>query len=309
MPAPFAILIPVGPGEKEIERLRDFFDALFFFEPSVACILFVDDVRPARRLEREFTFPAGCRVETIANPRKGRGNGWSGGLAAGVLAGFQWITANTAVEFALKMDTDALVIAPFADKIAQAFRDRPEVSMLGSFSGNPNRRYDLPEDYSTAPAMIKLQKPVTVWRRTCDPWPRVQCGLFKRDRLRGALIRRAVTNGYRLGAHCQGGAYAVHMPALRRLQETGVFDEPLLWIWTPCSEDIAMTVSVYACGGAAGDLNGKDEPFGVQSQGLPAEPRNLVERGFSIIHSVKDFHDAREADTRAFFQARRNQHP
>ena len=47
-------------------------------------------------------------------------------------------------------------------------------------------------------------------------------------------------------------------------------------------------------------------PFVVQSQGLPDEPSKLVERGFSRIQSVKNFHDNREADTRAYFRARRS---
>jgi hypothetical protein len=43
----------------------------------------------------------------------------------------------------------------------------------------------------------------------------------------------------------------------------------------------------------------------VQFKGLCATPGKLVEQGYAIIHSVKDFADQREADIREFFRGRR----
>jgi hypothetical protein len=222
-----------------------------------------------------------------------------------VIAGDAWLEKNSRCDFAVKLDTDALVIAPFAEKVTSAFAAQPGTFLFGSSTRTPNRVYDLPEDFCTGPALQKLQRPLTIWRRTCWPWPRLQCAFFGRDRRRRSLINAAVRNGYRLGLHCQGGAYAVSRRALAALSEGGVFEDPMLWIWTPCSEDIAMTVSAYACGGVAGDLNYDGQPFGTLSHGLPDTPVRLVERGYSIVHSVKDFEDAKENETREFFRRRR----
>jgi hypothetical protein len=251
--------------------------------------------------------PGSCRLTVLANPRRGLGNGWSGGLTAGVLAALQWLERNAACDFVLKLDTDALVIAPFVSKIAAAFQRWPDATMLGTYSKSPNRKFDLPEDYSTAPALRKLLRVFTVWRRTWRPWPRVQCTLFGRDRERAQLIRGAMANGYMLGLHCQGGAYAVSAAGLRAMAAIGALADPLLWIWTHCCEDIVVTLSAFAAGGRAQDFNNDGEVFGVVSRGLPDTLPRLVERGFSIVHSVKDFEHWSEAETREFFATRRRE--
>lgn len=300
----FSLLIPIGKGALELDRLRDLLESLFHYEAEVAEIVIVDDVMPARDFSH-LTLPSGCRLVVLPNPRRGSGDGWLGGLAAGVIAGNNWLEKNSRCDFVLKLDTDALVIAPFAAKVSGAFAAQPGAFLFGSSTKTPNRIYDLREDFSTAPALVKLQRPLTVWRRTCRPWPRLQCVLFPRDRRRRALIRAAVRNGYRLGLHCQGGAYALSRHALSRLAAAGILADAMLWIWTPCSEDIAMTVSAYACGGVAADLNDDGQPFGTLAHGLPDTPVRLIERGFSIIHSVKDFEEMKESETREFFRQRR----
>jgi hypothetical protein len=300
----FGVLIPVGPGPQELERLRGVLESLFHYEPRVAEVVLIDDVSPGRDFSG-VAVPEGCRLTVLANPRGGLGNGWSGGLTAGVLAALQWLERNAACDFVLKLDTDALVIAPFASKIAAAFQRWPDATMLGTYSRSPNRKFDLPEDFSTAPALRKLLRVLTVWRRTWRPGPRLQCTLVARDRKRAELNRGAIANGYVLGLHCQGGAYAVSAVGLRAMAAIGALADPLLWIWTHCCEDIVVTLSAFAAGGRAQDFNGDGEVFGVVSRGLPDALLRLVERGFSIVHSVKDFEQWSEAETRAFFAERR----
>ena len=48
------------------------------------------------------------------------------------------------------------------------------------------------------------------------------------------------------------------------------------------------------------------EVFGVRYKGLPYEPVILVERGYSVIHSVKNDSRMTEEEIREFFRARRN---
>ena len=301
----FSAVVPLASGDLSLQRLRDLVDCLFHFEPEIAELVIVDDQVPPRGFN-DLAIPPSCRLGVLPNPRRGRGNGWLGGTAAASIAAFSWLQQNSQCDFAVKIDSDTLVIAPFASKIAAGFAAQPDAFLLGSSTKTPNRVYDRPEDFSVAPGLRKLQRSLTIWRRTAKgPWPRLQCGFFGADRKRKFLIDRAVANGYRLGAHCQGGAYAISRRGLNELAAIGALSDPLLWLWTPCACDTAVTLSVFACGGRAGDLNEDQQPFGVIARGLPDTPERLVERGFSLIHSVKDFQGVKEQDTREFFRQKR----
>lgn len=306
-PNDFAIFVPVGPGQRELDRVADLLESVFYYEPSIPYIVFVDDVpeKEDRSLSTYFKTPKSCQVISLRNPRARQGNGIQGSITAGTIAAFRWIAENTNCRFTLKIDSDSLIIAPFSRKIIEAFDANPDISMYGCFSRTPDRPYNLPEDFSIAPALKKLQRWLTIWRRTCYPWPHLQCALFRRDRARRNLIRSAVKNGYVLGRHCQGGGFATRQELLLKMLRSGSFDDPLLWIWTPGSEDVVITVMAYALSERAGDLNDNNQPFAVIYQGLVDTPARLVERGFSIIHSLKDFEQYREADTRHFFKQRR----
>lgn len=301
----FAVFVPVGPGQRELDRIGDLLESLFYHEPSVSHVVFIDDVPPGkeRSLETFFKTPPGCRVVSLRNPRNGRGNGIQGCITAGTIAAFHWIVTNTNCRFTLKLDSDSLIVAPFSAKIIAAFEANPDVSLYGCYSKTPNRDYNLPEDVSMAPALKKLQRWLTIWRRTCaSPWPRLQWALFRDDNIRRRLIQSAVKNGYLLGRHCQGGGFAIRQEMLQTMLESGFLEEPLLWMWTPCSEDVVLTLAAFAHDSRADDLTGDNQPFAVIYQGLVDTPPRLIERGFSIIHSLKDFGPYREADTREFFK-------
>lgn len=290
-----AVLIPVGPGRAEIDRLADTLDSLFHHEPAVSHVVLVDDAWPARDLETLHAFPDGCRMVSVVNPRKGRGNGWSGGLAVGIQAGLRWIARHADCDIVLKLDTDALVIAPFVERIGRDFSEHAGACMLGY----------VPNDQCTAPALRKLQRPLTVWRRTSSPRPRLQCLLFRHDRHRRRLIRAAVRNGYPLGAYCQGGAYALQASALASMLHHGALDHPLLWVWTPCGEDVVLTLSVYASGGNVVSLEGPGRAIRTWHKSLPDTPDRLIAQNAAIIHSVKSHAGTKENDIRSYFRTRR----
>lgn len=300
----FAVVLAIGPGDVELQRVGDLLESLFTYEPSVSHVVLVDDAMPARQLERCFTVLESCALVTIPNPRRGRGEAWSGGMTAGMFAGFRWIAENTECEFTVKLDSDSLIIAPFAEKLRTAFASHPEVDQFGCYRTTPTPVPEL-RHWTATPALEKLRRPFTLWRRTTRPWPQLQCVLFRRDRERRRLILAAMAHGQTLGMHCQGGGYAVRGRMLKKLAQAGCFDDPFLWFWAPVCEDTVMSLTIYAQGGQAADLNGEGEVFGVAHIGLPDSPQNLLKRGYSIIHSVKDSDAYREADTRAFFKAKR----
>jgi hypothetical protein len=296
----FGVLVPVGPGAKECARLADLFDSLFFHEPKVSCALLVDDERHGRELSRTIVAPPTCEVASIPNPRQGRGHGWAGGLCVGVLAGLAWLQQHRAdLEFVVKLDTDALVIAPFAAKVASKFRESPEVGLVGSYQFEPGGQHR--QSPGWIPSIRSFLSPISLRGRY------LQITLWGRPRrIREALVA-ALANSYQMSEHVQGGGYAVSAETLRRMASRGYVDDPLCWLWSGLTEDVMMGLYAHAIGMKLLDYNGVGEPFGVQYAGLPDRPNVLLTSGYSIIHSLKDHNGVLEEDTRRFFRSlRRN---
>jgi hypothetical protein len=54
------------------------------------------------------------------------------------------------------------------------------------------------------------------------------------------------------------------------------------------------------------DFCNDGEPFGIQSVGLAYSPEEMLNRGYSIIHSVRNYTQRQpEDDVRDFFKSRR----
>ncbi|WP_432504980.1 hypothetical protein [Kineococcus arenarius] len=295
----FSVLIPVGPKPVELARLQDTVDSLRAHEPAedVRLVLVDDSLTPRPQLaELEWpTPPVVVRTplwEASAPPDL------KSALVAGAMEGLRAAAAE-APEFCLKMDTDALVIAPFADKVRAALAADPTVGMLGSYDRRcTGERRDWEHK---GRAIAAASRPVTVWRRSTRF--RVPTGFwYKPAALRARardLTQQALANGYELGAHCLGGAYAVS-PAL--LQRTDLLDwRP--WVRTPdVGEDVTVSLAVFAAGLRIRGMVDRDEPFGLAFQGLPADPRWLVENGHSLVHSLKDHRGSSEEELRTWFR-------
>lgn len=302
--ARFAAVVPVGPGEIELKRALDLLDALATYEPDVALVVIADDSEDASRWTAHLgTMPFEAVV--VPNPRNGRGDGWSDGLAAGLFAGYR-SALESDVDFIVKLDSDALVIAPFAKSLAAAFAGGERIGILGACRHTP---LGAPRNVRHLARQLRgLTRPVRVRfdrrRRTFL----INSSLTRRGRRIAAIIGAARRRGYVLGEHCMGGSYAVSAGALSALDDSGDL-EPLGWLGTGLAEDVILAVSVSAHGYTLGDLAGRDLPFGVQWRSLPGDPPSLVEQGYSIIHPVKGT-DAptgwTEESIRQYFRDRRS---
>jgi hypothetical protein len=302
----FGVVICVGPGEKERTRFDDFVHSLLFYEPTVSGLAVIDDEIPKRDLLSRFTIPAHCRAEVMTNPRRGRGSGWGAGLTAAILLGIQWLHNNVRPQFVVKVDTDTLIIGEFANRIFNHFITNPDEGMLGSFLKYPDRPRDFYKEREVAPAIEKLLRQFTIWRKTCSPFPRIQIGYFgKYGRIR-SILQQALLNGYVLGEYCCGGGYAISEAAINLMAEEGLLRDPLLWLHTPCSDDVVLSLYVRTIRKRIADFNAEGEPFGVKGPGLPFSPEILVQKGYAIIHSLKNYKGTSEDKTRAFFESRRN---
>lgn len=270
------VAIPVGPSAVEADRARDAIASVRAHEPDVAAVVVVDDGGPG---DRAFD---GSVV--LPNPRRGRGYGTLGGTCAATLAALAWAREHVPGAWVLRLDTDALVIGPFAAAVEEAFAADPEVGVLGSCHRTCNGE---PRDVSAWARDVRRHARL-VWS-----WRRLQLGP-RRARM---LVRRALDAGYQPGAHCiaAGCAISPHLIAAMDL-------DPEPWIDSRLGDDVLLGIAAAAHGFALRDLHAV---FGLRHVGLPDAPQRLVDRGFAIVHSVKNDPAHAEADVRAFFAARR----
>ena len=75
------------------------------------------------------------------------------------------------------------------------------------------------------------------------------------------------------------------------------------WVQTRLSEDVVLGLLCGAAGLRMQNAVGAAEPFAVSWKGLPAPPEQLLDRGHSIVHSVKDGPHGSERELRAWFRA------
>jgi hypothetical protein len=261
----------------------------------------VDDGGPVARVLERVIAPL-CSLTPVAvhHVRHGPAPAFKhgGGLCSSVLMALQWAQANTDAEFVLKLDTDSLVINPFAEKLSRVFKSDPALGMIGAYTLTPNGTPRLWEHHATT--VMRMSWGPFYW---CNPLRAIfgsggSCA-------RAKLIRAALRNGYDPGEHCLGGGYALSRPLLERMARSGYLADPRAWMNVDLAEDVMVGVHVRAVGMTLANYVRPSEVFGVRYQGLPADPDSLVERGFSVIHSVKNDPLIDEASIRAFFKSRR----
>ncbi|MGH2916028.1 MAG: hypothetical protein ACRDMX_13670 [Solirubrobacteraceae bacterium] len=281
----YGILIPVGPGARELERLTTLVEGLRRYQDPAAARLIVIDDSPAARAPA-IDWPA---VSVLRTPL------WNGRRApapydaqvAGTLHGLSEARAH-GLQFVLKLDTDAAVIAPFSSTIARALA-APGVGAVGS--------YDL--SYSGQPRDWSLwQRPLRrATRRVAAHGNAGHRRLVWRSRAARAHVRAIIARALAVapaGAHCLGGAYAVSGALIDRARLDW---EP--WLGTGLSEDVVVGLLCSELGLRMRSLTAAGEPFALAWQGLPGPPEEIAARGHAIAHSVKC---ERGADERALVE-------
>jgi hypothetical protein len=306
---PFAIAIALGPGEQELARTADLLQSLRAYAPGPAWFVMVDDAPQPRQLDRVLSFPPDYQPVAIHHARAAQPTTYlrSKGICSAVLTAFSWIAANAPQSaFALKLDTDALVIAPFYEQILSGLRAAPDAGVIGAYDKSPNGEPRGTEFHSATVRSlhrppIRLKSPRTIMRalrRRFGGNPHARASRH---------IGQAVANGYRYGEHCLGGAYAVSGEMLRRMKASGYLDDPAMWLNIDCPEDVMIGIYTRAVGMGFLGFVDNGQTFGVKYRGLPDTPQRLLERGYSVIHSVKNDPNATEDQIRAFYRGRREE--
>ena len=285
----FSIVVPVGPDQGELAGLEDTLASVRAHSGGHhPHVVLIDDSPSPRALERYW--PGADVVRTPV---------WEHGtpdpltaMVTGTICGMSRARGT----FALKLDTDALVIAPFFDQISNAFASDRSLGMIGAYDRSPDGGT---RDWSMWPSRIrrsawpaKLSAPGA--RRTLRYRPRRE-----REHARATIAAAARNPDYQLGAHCLGGAYAV---SERLLASSAGWDwRP--WAQAGLGEDVVIGLLCGAAGLRMRGMVGNGEPFGVTWTGLPAAPSELVQRGYSVVHSLKDGRHGTEGELRAWFQS------
>jgi hypothetical protein len=89
------------------------------------------------------------------------------------------------------------------------------------------------------------------------------------------------------------------------MDDAGLLDQPLIWRDTALGEDVLIPMLTRAIGMNLLDHCFDGEVFGVRYKGLPDTPAQLIARGFSIIHSVKNDPNFSEGQIREYFRSAR----
>jgi hypothetical protein len=220
------------------------------------------------------------------------------GICAAVQQALAWIADNAPnAAFTLKLDTDALIIAPFADKLESFFTAHPGVGMAGAFDHTPNGD---PRDISVNARTVEhLYHPPSMLRRLKNNFASDELAIISRH------IAAAISHGYQFGEHCLGGAYACSQSLPQRMKSEGFLSDTALWLPIDCPEDVMVGIYTRAVGLACANFVGPNEVFGVRHRGLADTPERLLERGFSVIHAVKNDPNFPEDQIRQFFREKR----
>ena len=298
----FTVMVPLGPGEREAGRLADLADALAAHEPGPWRLVIADDdpeSRDAASLVPDL--PAGCEVVAVRfDRRRGRNhlNRPDKDITPTVLSGLRRAHELGPGRFVLKMDSDALIIAPFADRLAAEFR--PGVGLVGACRTSPDgtRRDFTPH----ADVVRQLARPPIRPGHLRDDLRR----RFGRSlRPVRQIIRAARANGYAWGEHCLGGAYAVSPALLDALHDQRRLT-PEDWLHVEISEDVALGLLCHAAGLEPRDsVRPNAGVFGVRYKGLPFDPPALLAKGYALAHSVKNHPGLSEDEARNYFRHRR----
>lgn len=278
------VVIPVGP-KTELSFLNDTVRSVFEHTRTSSKILIIDDTKDgldhaAIHRHDEIDFE---RFE-----RAKRGNALYGGLYFNLSASWRVILERYDFDVVLRLDDDAVMIGPGADRDAvEFFAEHPEVGCLGSYrlTCMGDRR-----DFTPVQRMLRAETSVIGALRHPRRWNSIR-----------RVRRMARRNGYRDGEHCLGAAAFYSRDCIERFQRLNFLGRAEL-CQSHLGEDHIFGMMVRAAGLQLDDFATGGRPLGLAWQGLPAHPATLLEMGKKIVHSVKSHGGHEQGEIRAEFR-------
>ncbi|MGF1495848.1 MAG: hypothetical protein ACFB8W_03345 [Elainellaceae cyanobacterium] len=303
----FVGLIHVGPSQSHLADAIEALDSLFHYEAGIKGVIAINDATDPQRLQGLEQRYSG-KLTSVPCPWHSQ---WSDGIwgrscSRNLLGLRRAYEQYRPFSFLLKLDTDALVIAPFSANITRFFRQHPEVGLAGTYRLTPQG------EVRQAPKWSNLITAYANRIRFRDLKKNHLSLLYflthrREFRRMSTVIQTAIANGYVPSEHCQGGSYAVAYPVIEQLYQQGELNHPEQWLYVNMGEDLLLAIYARYLGYQLADFNRAGEPFGVDYHGLPFTPTELVTRGYAIIHSTNTDPTLSQAEISAFFRDRRTQ--
>ncbi|MFV1998509.1 MAG: hypothetical protein ACC641_10925 [Acidiferrobacterales bacterium] len=306
----FAIFLLVGPAPEEIGRLSDLFEAIAAHEPNNIreCDLYLANDGNSDLQQLGIEVGAFRSVNIFNNPGYGISPYVWDRQTNGTFEALRRISKAESSEpyrFLLKLDTDALVIAPFYERITAFFNAYPRAGSIGTHlhfpsgelrPGNFTMMKRIPQCMmaNPVPELVANANNKSYQRRVNDTLPD-----------RRSVISSAQKNGFFASQHVQGGGYALSQSLLQKLRQRNWPSCIDMFNGTGLGEDIATAILTKAAGFELMDCNHPGELFGVWFQELRLTLQDIVERNYAVIHSIKTFDTQSEDNIRRFFKARR----
>jgi hypothetical protein len=310
----FAAIVPVGPDAIGLWRGIELIRSLLSWEPELGWCIVLDDAPRPRGLSELVGFPSTCRATTLLTPPMSAGESWIGRLTGGIIAALAWLQSNADADFVLRIDADALVIGPFARAVSTRLAATTDAGVIGTLGLSSHPAVRMRENHNVEPKLLKSARLLSESDR-----PPTECcssvlnvpgvGTFDANQRRAfeiirPHIERAVSRGYRSNEFCQGGVNVISRLMVERLSERGYLSSADAWAALPFADDRVMAMYARAVDVQLCDYSAPGEPFGVQARGLPYAPDELLERGHSLIHSVRNDRRFDEMQIRDFFRHR-----
>ena len=295
----FILMVLCGPRPCDLEGLTDLCEgAVTYSEGAELEIWCINDGHNAAVLA-EAVRSHGLPVRIIPNPYAGRGNHWLGRLTAGLLHGMRLAAAERPGWPILRLDTDALIVAPWERKLFADAQDQ-KTGMIGSNNLGSEGRINRGDWWQTR--LYRHSK----WISRSDEGRGIRIPWRRSSRILTRTIRSAFDQGARNITNISGGAYLLPAHSLQRLCEAPLFRPEVGFEINAFTEDVVVGLCVHAVGLKFCLHNSPGDAIASCWQGLAAPTLpELVARGCGVVHSVKNHPPFLEAETRAFFRARR----
>ncbi|WP_323813283.1 hypothetical protein [Cellvibrio sp. NN19] len=284
----YAILLLLGPGQLEINRLTDLLDSILLHEQNSfneSNFLIINDGNTL--LDQLDVYHSQFKTfHVINNPLYGKSKVLFDRHAAGMIYGFSYVYRYLDVDFVVKMDTDVFCINPFAQRVNEFFNISDHVGVAGTFLNWPMgvSRDAAFDDWKSRVENVH-KKPL--WKNSLLAVRKFKFKAFSLHFIRKNVFRRALDNGYRYGVHIMGGAYAVSIDLIREWARLGYMDHFDLFERSYLGEDSIVTILAYAAGYKMGCFNQSGDVFGVWYKEPEMPAAILKENGYALIHSIK----------------------
>jgi hypothetical protein len=315
--APFAVVLPIASNAAGIARGLDLLSSLFRWEPDIRWCVVLEDCLHSTGLSQLRWIPQTCEAVSLVNRRWRQGDPLKGGLTTRLLEAFAWVRNYTDAQFLLRIDSDALVIAPFTMSVCAFAANRQDAGIIGTMGLSCNEALRAKEDMRSESRLVKCRTLIpeeypalgqTFPRYVIPGVGEMTADQFSAFNAVRNHIDAAICDGYTTSEFCQGGAYVVTRSMLERMALAGYFRAPEAWLLLPFSEDRVMAMYARAVRLRMYDCSRPGEPFGLNFMGLAYPLETLVARQHSVIHSVKGDRRYSEAAIRSFFSRRASMH-